>query len=81
MMNFGKAVAGDQWPVARKNQTFIPEAGSENWELPTDHWPLFLSCCPLLGGVPQAPAFDKTVEIFGQVGGVVPGALQGLRHQ
>src|ERR1700757_1124273 len=31
--------------------------------------------------MPQAAAFDQVVEVFGKIGGVVPGALQGLGHQ
>src|SRR5581483_648033 len=31
--------------------------------------------------VPQAATFNQAVEILGQVGSVVPGALQSLSHQ
>ena len=31
--------------------------------------------------MPQAAPFDEAVEIFGEIGGVVPGTLQGLRHK
>src|ERR1700690_3888382 len=35
----------------------------------------------LLGRVPQAASFDQVVEVLCEVGGVVSGALQSLRHQ
>jgi hypothetical protein len=40
----------------------------------------------LVGGfpfrnMPQAAPFDQAIEIFGEIRGVVSGALQGLRHE
>jgi len=40
-----------------------------------------LRSCFSLGHMPQAAAFDQTIEIFREVGGVVPCALQSLSHQ
>src|SRR5271155_5138911 len=73
MMNFKK-----QFPVlsSQKESNRLSRT-TENWELRTG----FLSCCPLLRCVPQAAAFDKAVEIFGEIRGVIPGALQSLGHQ
>jgi hypothetical protein len=31
--------------------------------------------------VPQAAAFDQAVEVFSEIGGVVSGTLQSLRHE
>ena len=31
--------------------------------------------------VTQAAAFDQAVKIFGEIGGVIAGTLQGLRHE
>ncbi len=84
MMNFGKdscqpPAASYQLPA--RTRTFIKEAASENWQLDTGGWQLFLRGCPLLGRVPQAAAFDQAIEIFREICSVVAGALQGLRHQ
>ncbi len=41
----------------------------------------WLICRFLFGRMPQAAAFDQVVKVLGKIGGVVAGALQGLRHQ
>ena len=81
-MNFPNPVASCQFPVLSSQFSEKPilcprKLRTGNWRLAT----AVLRCRALLGRVPQAAALDEAVEIFGKVRGMVPGTLQGLRHE
>lgn len=82
-MNFQKTpVASYRLPVAscQKNRTLVL-LDLRRKKLGTGCRQQLLCCGPLLGRVPQAAAFDEAVKIFGEIGGVIAGTLQRLRHQ
>lgn len=62
-----------------KRRTTKAGVRTENWQLGTGNWQLF-SRRFLLWRVPQGVALDEAVEIFGEIGRVVAGALERLRH-
>src|SRR5258706_15759819 len=54
---------------------------SKKLKTATGRCPLLLRCCPLLRSMPQTPSFDQAIKIFREIGSVIPGAFQRLRHK
>src|SRR5579864_5740507 len=86
---FVKEVLSSQYSVlsysvsleANSHSVCLRGSFAEYRVLSTEYRVLLSVCRFLLRHMPQAAAFDQAVEIFGEIGGMVAGALQSLRHQ